>query len=318
MPICTLLRQYLYRFQLNTGMATDVNNDELRAEIYRSQLTYTDLPRKEQRALPAFALHVDTHAEIPQGFAGLVKVDDPSYLPASIDPIYCKAHGTTAFRPPFKPFQLIQNGQVIASAFLRDGAVSVHGRLTERLGALVYQTVTGYAENTKFSGYTYIDDMISFALEQAMIPVLRYDERVSMLPFAFLTRNTHFAFLKVIAKEKQIADRRNKLASEGMAVCQWSAWTSDQNEADNSAEAILEELYAEMDVLLSEELRRRDSIVAIPRKQKYKLSMSPMLSLAIKYGLKIGLSSAAISVCFGLNEAVVSRVKNDAKRSKAV
>lgn len=288
-------------------MATNVKNADLREEIYRSKLSYCDLPRKDQRALPFPDLYVDTIAEIPQGFTGLAKVHDATYLP-------------TDFKPPFQPFQLVQNGQVIASAFLRDGAVSDHGRLTERLGALIYQLVIGYSNKPNWSGYSYLDEMVAYALEQAIVPVLRFDERKTSNPFAFLTTNTFFAFEKVRRREAALATHRSKAMEGAMGQCQWSAWQSDQNEADNSMVSVFDQMCAEMDVLLREELERRDNVMAPARRQKFKIpvKMNPMLSAAIKYGLKIGLSGAAIAVTFGMEPSTITRVKNDVSRVKPI
>ncbi len=282
----------------------NVKNQDLREEIYRSKLSFTDLPRKAQRTLPIPDLYVDRREDIPQGFTGLAKVHDASYLP-------------DGFKPPFQPFTLVQDGETIASAFLsKDGSVSVHGRLTDRLGTLLYQLVTNYARKPNWSGYSYIEEMISFALAEAMVPVLRFDERRGSNPFSFLTTNTFFAFEKVRKKEAALAKLRFKAVEVADTIDPYTSWESDQREADNSMDAIYAEMCADLDLLFRDELDRRHANVQTPRIQKYKFKMSPTLSSAIKYGLKIGLSGSAIATHYGLEVATVSRVKNNVDRTK--
>jgi hypothetical protein len=53
-----------------------VSNADLREQIYRSKLSFSDLSRVDQRALPFPDLYVDDASDIPDGFTGLVKVHD--------------------------------------------------------------------------------------------------------------------------------------------------------------------------------------------------------------------------------------------------
>lgn len=275
-----------------------VSNADLREEIYRSKLSYTDLSRQAQRALPFPDLYADSWSDIPDGFAGLVKLHHARHLPDD-------------FAAPFEPFQLVRDGEVIASAFVRDGQPSVHGRLTERLGILIYQLVTNYARKPNWSGYTFKDDMIGFALEQAIPAALKFDERKTSNPFAFLTTNTFYAFEKVRKKEAALAKHRADVIGIDMGSCQWSAWCAAQDSSDDATMDVYQALRSEMDALLVEEERRRGRTVNPARRQKHKLTtMTPVLSAAIKYGLGLGLPGRAIAIHFGLDQATVTRVKN--------
>jgi hypothetical protein len=205
----------------------------------------------------------------------------------------------------------VRDGQVIARAFLRDGLPSVHGRLTDTLGLLIYQLVTNYSRKPNWMGYTYKDDMIGFALEQAIPAALKFDERKTSNPFAFLTTNTFYAFEKVRKKEAALAKHRADTLDIDMGVCQWSSWSAAQDASDDSQMDAYQELRAEMDALLEQEVIRRERSSNPPRKQKHKLTrMTPALSAAIKYGLGLGLPGLALATHFGLDPATVTRVKN--------
>lgn len=286
-------------------MTHKVSNEDLREQIYRSKLSYTDLPRAEQRTLPRIDLYVDSVDDIPEDFVGYVESIDDSYLPED-------------FVAPFPPFQIWHNGDLVASAFMRDGEVSVHGRLTDKLGAMIYTLVTNYARSPQWAGYSYIDDMISYAIMGAMVPVLRYSERKTNNPFAFLTQNTYFSFLRYHQKEAGHNRRRKQMIEDAITEDFWSVWHSDNNEAANSPEALYEELCAQMDLLMQEELRRRELGIMTPRKQAHSgLKITPLFAQSIKYGLSVGLSPAAIAQHFGLDPATLTRIKNDIKRTKA-
>jgi hypothetical protein len=284
-----------------------VTNAELLLEIHRSRLTYTDLTRSQQRELGQTIpdLHVSDLADIPAGHRGLVKLWSRDHLPDD-------------YVTPFAPFRLVRDSVTIASAFVdRSGDPSIHGRLTDRLGVLIYNLVINYSRKPNWSNYTYLDEMISHALEAAMVPVLRYDERKSNNPFAFLTTNTFYAFAKIQKREAQVNRHRNAIVTHDLNACQWSVWQSSQNEEANSEVAIYDELCAEMDLLNRDEIDRRLSGSQQPRTQKYKLRMTPILAAAIKYGLSAGLSGAAIATHFGLEPATVTRVKNNINRTKS-
>lgn len=281
---------------------TKVSNRDLLIEIYRSQLTYTNLSRAEQRALPLPNLHADRIGDIPPGHDGLVKVWDGSYLDLNSE---------DAFKPPFAPFQLVRSGETIASAFInRAGDRSIHGRLTDGLGLLLLRLVENYSRKPNWVGYSYREDMVSTAVVEAMVPVLRFNERKSRNPFAFLTTNTYYSFIKYQRREKALSDHRHAMVESALSQSTWSIWTAEQAEADNGDTAIYDEICAEMDLLFRDELNHR------PRKQKYRLRMTPVLYAAIEYGLYIGLSGPAIAHHFGLDPATVTRVRNDIDRAK--
>lgn len=276
-----------------------VSNKELLLEIFRSRLSYTDLTRREQRDLPFPDAFVDRTEDAHA--TGLVMVTHSGYLDYQ-------------GKLPFPPFQLVRDGQVIASAFIRNGQVSVdHGRVTERLGALIVRLVENYSTSKQWRYHNERDEMIGFAVVELLAPALRYDLTRWRNPFATLTQNTYYAFCKVARKAVKRAADRHDMLEDAKAVDQFAEWKSQQDETDHVGGAY-EFLRGEMDRLLIVESER--SFFAAPRKLLYKLSnkgdpIAPSLRAAILYGLSIGLSGKAVSDYFGIDPAIVSKMKNN-------
>ena len=68
------------------------------------------------------------------------------------------------------------------------------------------QIVNRYGKKRNFSGYTYIDDMKSEALEHCVKYADRFKYEKSTNAFAYFTQITHNAFIQFIKKEKKIAN----------------------------------------------------------------------------------------------------------------
>lgn len=68
------------------------------------------------------------------------------------------------------------------------------------------QIVKRYGSKLNFSGYSYIEDMKSTALEHCVKYANRFDKRKSVNAFAYFTQITHNAFIQFINREKKFAD----------------------------------------------------------------------------------------------------------------
>jgi DNA-directed RNA polymerase specialized sigma24 family protein len=85
------------------------------------------------------------------------------------------------------------------------------GEISEELGSMFSKIARHYASLPKFSGYSYIEDMISSAVERMVTQVDRFDpERPDANPFAYFTLTTHRQFLAVLKKEKRQTEIRRK------------------------------------------------------------------------------------------------------------
>ena len=78
------------------------------------------------------------------------------------------------------------------------------------------QIVNRYGTKKNFSGYTYIEDMKSEALEHCTRYANRFDTKKSTNAFAYFTQITHNAFIQYINKEKKLSDFKFDLLKESV------------------------------------------------------------------------------------------------------
>ena len=76
----------------------------------------------------------------------------------------------------------------------------------EYVAACFMQITTRYGRKINFSGYTYLDDMKSEALEHCVKYANRFDKNKSNNAFAYFTQVCHNAFIQFINKEKKLAN----------------------------------------------------------------------------------------------------------------
>lgn len=72
------------------------------------------------------------------------------------------------------------------------------------VGECILQIAKRYATKPNFVNYTYIDEMISDAVENCIVAgVDNFDPNKTNNPFAYFTQIIHFAFVRRIQKEKK-------------------------------------------------------------------------------------------------------------------
>lgn len=74
--------------------------------------------------------------------------------------------------------------------------------------------VKEYGTKRNFSGYSYIQDMKSEALEHCVRYADRFDPEKSRNPFSYFTQITHNAFIQFLNKEKKISKLKFHLTEE--------------------------------------------------------------------------------------------------------
>lgn len=70
----------------------------------------------------------------------------------------------------------------------------------------------GLATRPNFAGYTFRDDMVSYALENCIQYLHNFDPAKSQNPFAYFTQTIYYAFLRRIKHEKRETYRKYKYA----------------------------------------------------------------------------------------------------------
>lgn len=80
--------------------------------------------------------------------------------------------------------------------------------MSEYIGSCFLKIAQGLAHKPNFSGYTYIDEMISDGLENCIAYAHNFNTEKSKNPFAYFTQIIWYAFLRRIRKEKKQAKIR--------------------------------------------------------------------------------------------------------------
>ena len=83
--------------------------------------------------------------------------------------------------------------------------------VSSELASMIWMIADRYSRIWKFSGYSFREDMVSFAVENLCKKALRFDPVRYSNPFAFYTTAIHRSFLQFISEEKKQARIRDKL-----------------------------------------------------------------------------------------------------------
>lgn len=76
-------------------------------------------------------------------------------------------------------------------------------QIPEYIGEAIYLIATRLARKSKFSGYTYKDEMIADGLEDGIRAVDKFDYEKYQNPFAYFTTVIYYAFVRRIKKEQK-------------------------------------------------------------------------------------------------------------------
>ena len=88
------------------------------------------------------------------------------------------------------------------------------------------QIVTRYGTKMNFSGYTYLQDMKSEALEHCVKDANRFNKEKSVNAFAYFTQITHNAFIQYINKEKKLATFKFDMVRDSMENAHRLDWNN--------------------------------------------------------------------------------------------
>lgn len=88
------------------------------------------------------------------------------------------------------------------------------GTASERLGELFLALVDNYATLSKFSGYTFLDEMKSRAILFLLKYSTNYNPEVSKNAFSYCTQIAHNAFVQIIKREKKYAQNKKEHAEK--------------------------------------------------------------------------------------------------------
>ena len=84
-------------------------------------------------------------------------------------------------------------------------------RITNYLGECFLKIATHLSYKPNFVNYMFRDDMISDGIENCVQYIHNFDPEKSRNPFAYFTQIIHYAFLRLIQKEKKQLDIKTKI-----------------------------------------------------------------------------------------------------------
>ena len=107
----------------------------------------------------------------------------------------------------------VTNSQLI-EAIAED---KVAGKLSDKLAKYLYMIAERYSFSSSFGGYSFREDMVSFAVVNLCANWHKFDPTKSDNPFAFYTTAAYRSFLQYLADEKKQRDIRDNLLVEAGA-----------------------------------------------------------------------------------------------------
>lgn len=84
------------------------------------------------------------------------------------------------------------------------------GRVSDKLGQMFLTLATRYGTKPNFSGYSYLDEMISSGVVACIASLHKFNAEKSTNAFAYYTQVIHTSFLQVLNKEKKHQMIRDK------------------------------------------------------------------------------------------------------------
>jgi DNA-directed RNA polymerase specialized sigma subunit len=116
----------------------------------------------------------------------------------------------TAYR---KPRSTTTKGHYVTNAQLLEALTEARtaNKLTSRLAKYLHMIAERYSYSSSFGGYSFREDMVSFALVNLCANWYKFDPAKSDNPFAFYTTAVYRSFLQYLADEKKQRDIRDNL-----------------------------------------------------------------------------------------------------------
>ena len=207
---------FIKEFILNNNHYVD--NQELAQEIEKSKLTYCDFVSPNYKhydeiihdivdaTKPDTTYRLMTYSHIPAG------KNSKSQIPAA------KSKAKTPF-PPFIHVILVDGKHItVGRSHYKKGEFSpMSGRMTDKMGLMIYKIMNKLGNDPSFSGYSYINDMKSHGSLLAIQYGLSFDPYKSDNAFAYITSIVRRGFLKIIEKEKYHSSIKQEYYKEMVA-----------------------------------------------------------------------------------------------------
>ena len=119
-------------------------------------------------------------------------------------------------------------------------------KVSEYIGECIVKIAQNLSYSGNFSGYTYIDEMVSDGIENCIKYINNFDPEKSKNPFAYLTQIVWYAFVRRINKEKKETEKKRNLVhsmSVGHGVDSYLESHDKDMKYDNSAIGFMSDMY---------------------------------------------------------------------------
>jgi len=84
-------------------------------------------------------------------------------------------------------------------------------QISNYIGECIWKIAKGLAQKHNFRNYSYIDDMVSTAVEACIANVHMFNPEKSQNPFAYFTQSCYYAFLHIIKLEKKETSKKRRM-----------------------------------------------------------------------------------------------------------
>jgi len=120
---------------------------------------------------------------------------------ATKQPVYKKARSTST------------RGHYVTNAQLLEAIAEdkKKGKLSDKLAKMLWMIAERYSYSSSFGGYSFREDMVSFAVVNLCANWYKFDPAKSDNPFAFYTTAAYRSFLQYLADERKQRDIRDTL-----------------------------------------------------------------------------------------------------------
>lgn len=115
-----------------------------------------------------------------------------------------------------KPKATTTKGHYVTNSVLLPEVIRAKqlGRITNELAKMILLIAERFSCKSSFVGYSFREDMVSFAMVNLMANALKFNPEKSNNPFAFYTTAIRNSFLQYLAVEKNHRDIRDALIVE--------------------------------------------------------------------------------------------------------
>jgi DNA-directed RNA polymerase specialized sigma24 family protein len=86
-------------------------------------------------------------------------------------------------------------------------------RVPEYIGSCLIKIATGLSHKYNFINYTFREEMVLDAIENALTYIDNFDPAKSSNPFAYFTQISYYAFVRRITREKRHQDTKNNFVT---------------------------------------------------------------------------------------------------------